>query len=89
LRIDSERGAQVVDMLAEEIKGKGKAGIKVTHDLRMVDHTDRAISISDGALMDGAPAPVTSIWGDRGRTAAPLIRDLRVVAQHEFLRMGR
>ena len=76
-------------MLAEEIEGKGKAAIMVTHDLRMVDYTDRAISISDGALMDAAPAPVTSVRGDRGRTAAPLTADLRVVAQHEFLRMGR
>jgi putative ABC transport system ATP-binding protein len=54
--LDSERGAQVVEMLAEEIKGRGKAGIMVTHDLRMVDYTDRAISISDGALIDAAPA---------------------------------
>ena len=50
--LDSERGAQVVDLLAREIKGRGKAGIMVTHDLRMVDFTDRSMSISDGMLMD-------------------------------------
>lgn len=31
-------GTQVVKMLAKEIKGSGKAGIMVTHDLRMVDY---------------------------------------------------
>ena len=50
--LDSERGAQVVDLLAREIKGRGKAGIMVTHDLRMVDFTDRSMSISDGMLME-------------------------------------
>jgi len=58
--LDSERGAQVVEMLAEEIKGRGKAGIMVTHDLRMVDYTDRAISISDGVLMNAAPMSLAS-----------------------------
>ena len=48
--LDSERGAQVVDLLAREIKDRGKAGIMVTHDLRMVDYTDRSMTISDGIL---------------------------------------
>lgn len=49
--LDSERGAQVVEMLASEIKTRGKAGIMVTHDLRMVDFTDRSMNISDGSLI--------------------------------------
>ncbi|MGI9585539.1 MAG: ATP-binding cassette domain-containing protein, partial [Acidimicrobiia bacterium] len=48
--LDSERGAQVVELLATEIKTRGKAGIMVTHDLRMVDFTDRSMNISDGTL---------------------------------------
>jgi putative ABC transport system ATP-binding protein len=48
--LDSERGAQVVEMLASEIRTRGKAGIMVTHDLRMVDFTDRSMNISDGSL---------------------------------------
>jgi putative ABC transport system ATP-binding protein len=48
--LDSERGAQVVDMLASEIRTRGKAGIMVTHDLRMVDYADRSMNISDGSL---------------------------------------
>ena len=48
--LDSERGAQVVRLLAEEIKGRGKTGIMVTHDMRMVTYTDRSIAIADGVL---------------------------------------
>ena len=48
--LDSERGAQVVEMLANEIRTRGKAAIMVTHDLRMVEFTDRSMNISDGSL---------------------------------------
>jgi putative ABC transport system ATP-binding protein len=54
--LDSERGFRVVEMLRDEIKGRGKTGIMVTHDLRMVKFTDRAMSISDGVVADGAAA---------------------------------
>jgi putative ABC transport system ATP-binding protein len=58
--LDSERGAQVVEMLANEIKGRGKAGIMVTHDLRMVDYTDRTLNISDGSLVERTPDSLTA-----------------------------
>lgn len=48
--LDSKRGAQVVQMLASEVKSRGKAGIMVTHDLRMVEYADRSLTISDGVL---------------------------------------
>ena len=48
--LDSERGAQVVQMLANEVKSRGKAGIMVTHDLRMVEYADRSLTISDGVV---------------------------------------
>lgn len=48
--LDTELGTQVVQLLAAEIKGRGKAGIMVTHDLRMVEYTDRTIRIQDGEL---------------------------------------
>ncbi|RIK05731.1 MAG: hemin ABC transporter ATP-binding protein, partial [Acidobacteria bacterium] len=38
---------------AKEVKSRNKAGIMVTHDLRMVDFTDRTIKILDGKLDDG------------------------------------
>lgn len=48
--LDTKLGMQVVELLAREIKSRNKAGIMVTHDLRMVDFTDRTIKILDGKL---------------------------------------
>jgi len=52
--LDTELGTQVVQLLAAEIKSRGKAGIMVTHDLRMVEYTDRTVQILDGKLLNGA-----------------------------------
>ena len=48
--LDTELGTSVIKMLADEIKGRNKAGIMVTHDLRMVEYTDRTVEIVDGRL---------------------------------------
>ena len=48
--LDTALGRQVVQLLAREIKDRGKAGIMVTHDLRMVEYTDRTLEIVDGRL---------------------------------------
>jgi len=48
--LDTELGTQVVKLLAAEIRNRGKAGIMVTHDLRMVEYTDRTMRILDGQL---------------------------------------
>jgi putative ABC transport system ATP-binding protein len=56
--LDTELGTQVVKLLASEIKSRGKAGIMVTHDLRMVEYTDRTVEILDGRLQAGGTAPV-------------------------------
>lgn len=48
--LDTELGTQVVRLLAREIKQRGKAGIMVTHDRRMVPFTDRTVEIVDGRL---------------------------------------
>lgn len=50
--LDTELGTAVVKLLASEIKDRGKAGIMVTHDLRMVDYTDRTVEIVDGRLQE-------------------------------------
>ena len=52
--LDTELGTQVVKLLASEIKSRGKAGIMVTHDLRMVEFTDRTVEILDGELLTGS-----------------------------------
>lgn len=56
--LDTELGIQVVKLLASEIKSRGKAGIMVTHDLRMVEYTDRTVKILDGELQ---PAEETAL----------------------------
>lgn len=48
--LDTAMGRQVVQLLRREIKDRGKTGIMVTHDLRMVEYTDRVFEILDGRL---------------------------------------
>jgi hemin transport system ATP-binding protein len=50
--LDTAMGRQVVQLLRREIKDRGKTGIMVTHDLRMVEYTDRVFEITDGLLRD-------------------------------------
>ena len=57
--LDTELGTQVVKLLASEIKSRGKAGIMVTHDLRMVEYTDRTVEILDGELQPTEEAPLS------------------------------
>ena len=53
--LDTALGIQVVQVLGEEIKKRGKSGIMVTHDGRMARFTDRTISILDGVLTADRP----------------------------------
>jgi putative ABC transport system ATP-binding protein len=46
--LDSERAVQVVETLAELVHEQNRAGIMVTHDLRMVKYADRIIQMLDG-----------------------------------------
>lgn len=48
--LDTAMGRQVVELLRREVKARGKTGIMVTHDLRMVEYTDRVFEILDGTL---------------------------------------
>lgn len=48
--LDSNRGRQVVEMLANEVHERDKAGILVTHDERLIDLCDRVVRIADGTL---------------------------------------
>ncbi len=48
--LDSERAFQVVQILSELIHEQGKAAIMVTHDLRMVQFSDRVIQMLDGKV---------------------------------------
>jgi len=48
--LDTERAFQVVQTLAELVHEENRAGIMVTHDLRMVQHVDRVIQMVDGQV---------------------------------------
>ncbi len=48
--LDTERAFQVVETFATLIREEQKAGIMVTHDLRMVRYVDRVIHMQDGRI---------------------------------------
>jgi putative ABC transport system ATP-binding protein len=48
--LDTERAYQVTQQYAELIHENGKAGIMVTHDLRMCKYVDKIIQIEDGRI---------------------------------------
>jgi putative ABC transport system ATP-binding protein len=49
--LDSARGRQVVESLIAEVKGRGKLGLMVTHDLAMAELADRVLEMHDGLLV--------------------------------------
>lgn len=56
--LDSERGRAVVQMLADEVKLRGKAAVMVTHDQRMLDLCDRVVWMEDGKLAESTSMQV-------------------------------
>lgn len=48
--LDTERANQVVSTFAELIHEQGRAGVMVTHDLRMCKYVDRVIRMVDGKI---------------------------------------
>ena len=49
--LDTERAYQVVETFAGLIHEQRRAGIMVTHDLRMVEFVDRVLMMQDGRLV--------------------------------------
>ena len=48
--LDTERASQVVQTLASLVHEQGRAGMMVTHDLRMCRYVDRVIRMTDGIV---------------------------------------
>jgi len=48
--LDTGRGEQVVAMLRDQVRLKGKAGIMVTHDERMCKYANRIVTLVDGKI---------------------------------------
>jgi putative ABC transport system ATP-binding protein len=49
--LDTERAYQVVETFAGLIHEQKRAGIMVTHDLRMCEFVDRVLQMQDGKLV--------------------------------------
>lgn len=49
--LDTERAYQVVETFAGLVHEQGRAGIMVTHDLRMCEYVDRVLQMRDGKLV--------------------------------------
>jgi putative ABC transport system ATP-binding protein len=49
--LDTERAYQVVETFAGLIHEQNRAGIMVTHDLRMCEYVDRVLQMRDGKLV--------------------------------------
>jgi hemin transport system ATP-binding protein len=50
--LDTELGAQVMELIQSEMKSRGTAAVVVTHDDRITDYCDRTVRITDGVLDD-------------------------------------
>jgi putative ABC transport system ATP-binding protein len=50
--LDTERAFQVVETFAHLIHENDRAGIMVTHDLRMCQYVDRVLQMQDGKLVE-------------------------------------
>ena len=50
--LDSVRGREVVELIAQQVHEHGKAAVMVTHDERVLDLCDRVVSIVDGRLSE-------------------------------------
>lgn len=48
--LDTKLGEAVMELLREEVTGRGIAAVVVTHDTRMTHHSDRTVEIVDGRL---------------------------------------
>jgi len=50
--LDSVRGREVVELIAQQVHEHGRAAVMVTHDERVLDLCDRVVSIVDGQLRE-------------------------------------
>ncbi len=51
--LDTRLGEQVMQLITDEVKGRGTAAVIVTHDERMTHYADRVVHITDGRLEGG------------------------------------
>lgn len=56
--LDTERAYQVVQIFADLVHEQNKAGIMVTHDLRMCRYVDKVIQMMDGKVVNVIEDPI-------------------------------
>ena len=76
--LDTERAFQVVETFSKIIREQGRAGVMVTHDLRMCQYVDRVFQMSDGKLVNviADPAEIAALAAGgyhEPRPAAPAV----------------
>jgi putative ABC transport system ATP-binding protein len=71
--LDTERAFQVVETFAALIHEQNRAGIMVTHDLRMCQYVDRVIQMQDGRVVQeiGEPAEIERLVHSGGAMHQP------------------
>ena len=55
--LDTKLGGQVMELIRNEVKGRGTAAVIVTHDTRMTRYVDRTLEIVDGVLGGSVQGP--------------------------------
>ncbi|GAB3055312.1 hypothetical protein GCM10027286_18440 [Virgibacillus ainsalahensis] len=50
LHLDTDRAYEVMEMLQDLTKKRGKTTIVVTHDTRLLDYCDKVYEITDGRI---------------------------------------
>ncbi|MDA4118847.1 MAG: ABC transporter ATP-binding protein [Thaumarchaeota archaeon] len=48
--LDTKKGAEVMDILVQESRKRGKTILVATHDLRILEHVDGVVYLKDGAI---------------------------------------
>ncbi len=76
--LDTERAYQVVQTFANLIHEQNRAGIMVTHDLRMTEFADRVIQMQDGQVREviSDPQEIKAFAGRRLLTEPPALPKL-------------
>jgi putative ABC transport system ATP-binding protein len=87
--LDTERAFQVVETFSKIIREQGRAGVMVTHDLRMCQYVDRVLQMSDGKLIKviADPAEIAALAAGgyhEPRAAAPAVVAPAVLAAPSF-----
>lgn len=64
-QLDSETGAQIMDLIAGLVHERGTAAVVATHDAAMLTRADRVLDLHDGVLHELGPRALAAKTGHR------------------------